>query len=234
MAAKVVHALVELTQTASRAGTARGAAEPGASSGRADRAKNRNAEHQRPEDEDALEPQIRARCRTRRSRARSRPRRARTVAAPPEPALEHDRSRDDRAFARVPSPVSTTRTASPPSDGRQHLAGGVGDEIRAGQPRHAARGSRATARSQPQRSARTGTVTTMIALASANQARFVSARTSSVVDELDLPHEVRDGRGGQDERPDLPRSTRHPPVRPPSSRGDGTSACSAASARRKA
>ncbi len=40
--------------------------------------------------------------------------------------------------------------------------------------------------------------------------------------QLDLPEEVRDGRGGQDDRPDLPRPTRHEPVLPRTSRGDGT------------
>ena len=52
--------------------------------------------------------------------------------------------------------------------------------------------------------ASTGTVTNMIENESANHARSVSARTSSVVRELDLPDEIGDGRGGKDDRPDTP------------------------------
>jgi hypothetical protein len=103
-----------------------------------------------------------------------------TVAAPPRPL---SRSTVPETTAVVPGwrlTVSTIRTASPPSE-----VGKTCPAVYATRYARVSQGTRSrmewASSSQPQRSARTGTVPSMMATASTNQAMLASARMSTVV-----------------------------------------------------
>ena len=136
-------------------------------------------EHERPEHEHAFEPQVAAHvvfADREQEPDRSEGHRRRASDA----ALEEHGPRDDRRPPRMPSRGLDDADRVAAERRREHLTGRVCDEVRAREPGNALEDV-VRARSQPQRSASTGTVTTTIATASANHARFVSARTSSVV-----------------------------------------------------
>ena len=214
----MVHALVE-RRTAAPAGGAPGAADVGRSSGRAERAKNRKARTSVPKTKTPSTQRyaLTSYCADREQEADRAERHGRRAA---QPSLEEDGARDDRR----PPGMPTRRLDDPhriaAERRRKDLSGRVGDEVRARQPRQAlvdavcARGA-----APAQREA--GTVTTMIATASANQARSVSARTSSVVSSSTFQTRYATAASGQDERPDH-RVLRVMTRRPRASRGDGT------------
>ena len=177
-------------------------------------------EDERAEDEDALEPQVGGHVvLADREQEADRAERDRRRAA--EPALEQDGAGDDGRSARVaPRRLhDADRVAS--ERGRKHLPGRVRDEVGTGQPRHAlvdrVRGEQPA---PAQREHRNGADHDHDRQREPGEIRVgedVERRA-----EVDLPDEVRDRGGRQDERPDLPRPTRHASVRPRASRGDGT------------
>ena len=91
----------------------------------------------------------------------------------------------------------------------QELTRGIGDEVRAGQPRQPLADPVRAERAAPA-TASTGTVSTMIA----RRGEPREARLGEDVErrpEVDLPHKVGDGAGREDERPDDADSTIHAP-----------------------
>ena len=104
---------------------------------------------------------------------------------------------------------------------REHLAGRVRDEVGTSQPRDALvdrmRGEQPPPAQREHRDGRGHDHDRQREPGEVRIGEDVERRA-----EVDLPDEVRDRGGRQDERPDLTRPTRHASVRPRASRGDGT------------
>ena len=178
------------------------------------------AERQRAEDEQPFDPQVRADV-VLPDREQKPDRAEGDGGCSSYSALEQHRPRD-----RGPPPGMPTRRLHDADSvaaerRRKHLTRGVRDEVGAREPGHAlvnvVRGEQPA---PAQREDRNGKEHDRHRECEPREVRVrenVERRT-----ELDLPEEVRNGRGGQDDRPDLPRLRVMQPVLPRTSRGDGT------------
>ena len=166
-------------------------------------------EHECPEHEHAFEPQVAAHVvlpdrEQEPDRSEGHRRRA------SDAALEEHGPRDDRRPPRMPPRRLDDADRVAAERRREHLTGRVCDEVRAREPGHALEDVVRSEEPAPaQREHRDGDDHDRHGECEPREVRVredVERRA-----ELDLPDQVRDRRGGQDERPDLTRPPTHRP-----------------------
>jgi hypothetical protein len=179
-------------------------------------------EEEGAEHEDSLEPEVRAHV-VRADRQQEADRAEEHRRSPAQASLEEHRPGDHRGAPRMPAPGLDNPDRVAAERRRKDLAGRVGDEVRPREPGQAL--VDAVRLEQPSPSPGEAGDRDHHDRDRQREPRDVRVREDvERRSEVDLPDEVGDRRGGQDERPDLPRPTRHAPLAPRASRGDGTTA----------